>query len=438
MPGMKRPSLRRLSFAFIFLLMPLTASAQQVVVTPDHADGVYQVGDPIRWHIEWTGDAAPDSIVYTIKKGGLTDLSSGTIALSKGSADIETELEMPGTLLLELKAKSSEGKSVRALGGAVAGPDKITPSAPRPDDFDAFWGAKLKELAAVDPDPHLEKVKVSTPGVGYYKLTMNNIRGTHIQGQLARPTAGEKFPALLIVQWAGVYEMKRGWAVDRAAEGWLVLNISAHDLPINESEEFYKQQLVGPLKNYWEIHNDDRDASYYLRMYLSCYRAAEYLTQRPDWDGKTLVVMGASQGGQQSLVTAALHPKITAALAAVPAGCDMLGPAVGRQGGFPQWYSKTDSKDPAKVRDASRYYDVVNFAPRIKCPVLIGLGLIDETCPPEGVLAAVNQISAPKEVIILPHGDHHGADGSDNPYGQRCWGAWLPALRQGQPAPVKQ
>jgi cephalosporin-C deacetylase-like acetyl esterase len=64
--------------------------------------------------------------------------------------------------------------------------------------------------------------------------------------------------------------------------------------------------------------------------------------------------------------------------------------------------------------------------------------LIDETCPPEGVLAAVNQISAPKEVIILPHGDHHGADGSDNPYGQRCWGAWLPALRQGQPAPVKQ
>jgi cephalosporin-C deacetylase-like acetyl esterase len=174
-------------------------------------------------------------------------------------------------------------------------------------------------------------------------------------------------------------------------------------------------------------------------MYLSCYQSAEYLTLRSDWDGKTLVVMGGSQGGMQALMTAGLHPKVTAALAIVPAGCDMLGPEVGRAPGWPNWYSNTaGGKDPKKVHEASRYYDVANFAPRIKCPVLVGLGLIDEVCPPAGICAAVNQIIAPKEVIILPKAGHQDDHGTHAAYNRRCYGVWLPALRRGKPAPVSQ
>ena len=83
-------------------------------------------------------------------------------------------------------------------------------------------------------------------------------------------------------------------------------------------------------------------------MYLSCYRAVEYLKTRPDWNGKTLVVMGDSQGGQQTLMIAGLHPKnITAALALVPAGGDMLAPDAGRAPGWPHWYFNTEG---AKTR----------------------------------------------------------------------------------------
>ena len=49
-----------------------------------------------------------------------------------------------------------------------------------------------------------------------------------------------------------------------------MLNINAHDLPIDQPTEFYKQQAAGPLKNYPYIGNDDREKSYFLRMYLSC------------------------------------------------------------------------------------------------------------------------------------------------------------------------
>jgi len=344
---------------------------------------------------------------------------------------------VPGTVLLEVKWPKSDGKEGRTTAGAVAAPNQIALSSARPADFDAFWKLKLQELAKVPAEPQLETIDVGQANVQYAKIRLGNIRGTHIQGQIARPSQGEKFPALLIVQWAGVYGLQKSWVIDQAAKGWLVLNIEPHDLPIDQPEAFYKEQMsTGPLHDYWAIGNDDRETSYYLRMYLSCRRAADYLASRPDWDGKTLVVMGGSQGGMQALVTAALCPQITAALALVPAGCDMLGPVVGRQGGWPQWYEKTAGKDAAKVREASRYFDVANFAPDIKCPVLVGLGLIDETCPPEGILAAINQITAPKEVIILPKSGHQNENGSQSAYETRCNQGWLLALVKGQAAPV--
>jgi cephalosporin-C deacetylase-like acetyl esterase len=146
--------------------------------------------------------------------------------------------------------------------------------------------------------------------------------------------------------------------------------------------------------------------------------------------------MGDSQGGQQALITAGFHPKITAALALVPAGCDMLGPEVGQRGGWPQWYDCTAGKDAGKVRETSGCFDVANFASRIRRPVLAGLGLIDETCPPAGIFAALNQITSPKEVVILPRSSHQDVRGSQAAYNQRRYAVWLPALRQGKAPPV--
>jgi cephalosporin-C deacetylase len=413
--------------------------AEQMAVAPDQTNGVYQPGDTVRWRVEWKGETNPPPARYRLLKGDLTEIGQGDLNFSNRHAELETRFDAPGSLLLKVKWTPEDGKEQRSIGGAVAAPNQITLSAPRPADFDEFWNAKLEALKKVPANPKLESVDIGMTNVAYEKITLDNIRGTHIYGQLARPAQGRKFPALLIVQWAGVYPLQKAWVTDRAADGWLALNIEPHDLPIDQPEAFYKEQFNGPLKDYWSIGNDDRESSYYLRMFLSCYRAVEYLTQRKDWDGKTLVVMGGSQGGMQALMTAGLHPQqITAVLASVPAGCDMLGPDIGRKGGWPQWYSNTNGKDSRKVRQTSRYFDVANFAPRIRCPVLVGLGLVDEVCPPAGILAAVNQISSPKEVIILPQAGHQDEHNTHGAYVQRCYSAWLPALREGKPAPVNR
>lgn len=420
--------------AMTVLLVGWVAGAQEIVVTADKPSGVYAVGETARWHVEVKGADAKE-LTYALKKGGLTVTKGGTLALTNGAADLEASLDEPGSILAELKGKLGE-KDVKGLGGAVFGPDKIQPSAPRPDDFDAFWEKKVADLHGIPANPQVEPADAGKPGVQYFKVTMDNVNGSHVYGQLARPAKEGKFPALLIVQWAGVYGLPKTNVTNRAEKGWLALNIMAHDLPFDRPEQFYKDAAAKELKDYMKIGDDDRERSYFLRMYLACYRAVDYLAERPDWDGKTLVVMGTSQGGQQTLVTAGMHPKVTAMLANVPAGCDVTGPRVGRAAGFPYWanYAKWDKNE--KILETGRYFDATNFAVNIKCPALVALGLIDETCPPAGVLSAVDQMKGPKEVIVMPRSDHQGKGNAQAQFYARSE-AWLRELVKGNPPPLR-
>jgi cephalosporin-C deacetylase len=437
---MKRSTVRRCIGFAVLLLLPEACRAQEIAVTPSKPAGVYDVKERIEWHIEVTG---PDKgkltdARYTLKKGEWTLLRDGTLDLSSGSAVIDATLDDPGTVLLEIKAKA-DGKEIRALGGAVAAPDKIQPSAPRPDDFDAFWASKIQELKAIPANAQLEPADGGRAEVEYFKVRMDNIHGSHIHGQLARPKGAgpdKKYPAMLIVQYAGVYGLPKTNVTQWAARHWIALNIMAHDLPFDQPEEFYKKAAATTLNNYAMQGAEDRDKSYFLRMLLGCYQAADYLAGRDDWDGKTLVVTGTSQGGYQTLATAALYPKITAMMANVPGGCDVTAADAGRAPGWPYWYSSFKGNPAQKqVMETARYYDAVNFASRIKCPALVSMGLIDETCPAAGVMAAFNQIPGEKEEVILPHSDHHGTHNAQAAYFKRSE-EWAQALAAGKPVPV--
>lgn len=415
-----------------------TSGAQPITVTPDKPDGVYNVGDTVHFLIQKhdTDVGQITDLQFRLKQNGLTSFMSGSLLASALPTTLTTQPTEPGAILAEVTGKIGD-KEFRALGGAAISPDKITPSSPRPADFDDFWAAKIKELAAVPTNPQLEPGDSGDPAVDYFKIRMDNINGSHIYGQLARPHAAGKLPALLIVQWAGVYGLHKDWAVPRAKPGWLVLNIEPHDLPFDQPDDFYKHAAATTLHNYWTFNSGDRDKSYFLRMYLSCYRAAEYLTQRDDWDGKTLVVMGTSQGGQQTFVTAALHPKITAMMACVPSSCDVTGPSNGRAIGYPNWADQAKEKNDPKILETGRYFDPVNFAPRIHCPALVALGLIDEVCPPTDVLAACNQLQCPKQILILVNSNHGGDHNAQKPYNDMNQ-QWLDAIREGKTVPLMQ
>ncbi|SFH86738.1 acetylxylan esterase [Planctomicrobium piriforme] len=400
--------------SLLVLLCGWTASLSaetKLEVTPDHASGVYQPGEPVMWTVRATADnglPVTGELKFTVLKGGLTSLTQGVAVLHDGKAEISAERNDAGALLLNVKfVPPAPEKEITAYGGAIYAPEQIQASAALPDDFDQFWKQKIGELHDVPMNAQLERIDIGNEKVEYYHVTFDNIRGKKIRGQLAKPVGKSDLPALLQVQWAGVYPLQRAWVVGPAQNGWLALNISAHDLPIDSPQAFYDKQSANELRDYNRRGNNDREASYFLPMFLGCYRAADYLTERPDWNKKNLVVQGTSQGGYQALVTAGLHPKITGMAANVPAGCDHTGKQVGRAPGWPNWTSLVIAgSTPEQTLQTGRYFDAMNFARKITCPSLVGVGLIDTTCPPEGVIATFNQIQGPKELVIMPLADH--------------------------------
>jgi cephalosporin-C deacetylase-like acetyl esterase len=422
-----RPPSWRTAVLLVASALSAWLPATELSVAADHADGQYQIGEAVTWTVTATGPVAAD-LAYTVKSGGLQEIAKGTLSFSDGKASVHSGLDHPGTLLLSI---SHDGK--QSLGGAGVAWTKIEPSAPPPADFDAFWADKIAELQKVPANPQLTPVDSGNPAVSLSLITMDNIHGSKIHGYLARPVAEGPCPAMLVVQWAGVYALDKKWSVGPAANGWLVLNIIAHDLPVDQPKEFYDQQSAGPLKDYPSIGSDDRETMYFLRMYLSCYRAADYLSQRQDWNKATLLVQGGSQGGLQSLVTAGLHPAITAVTANVPAGCDHTGALVNREPGWPHLINSWNHKDAQKVTLAATYYDVVNFARRIRCPVLVGMGLIDTTCPPAGVFAMFDQIHSPKRILVMPQSGHMGPHDAYYP----VMNSWWEAAKAGKTLPLQ-
>lgn len=424
---------RKSIYTLIFLSLYTFSAFCQISITTDHESGVYQIGETIHWTISIEHIERYDSIRYAIKPGGYTTVEAKELSVEEGKATLSYTFEQAGSVILEVRWGEANNWFKRSVSGGICAPESFEPSSSKPKDFDAYWQSKLKELAHIPMNAQITAASIQDSTIDYAKVKMDNIRNSKIYGQLAKPSHAENLPALLIVQWAGVYPLCKDWVTRHAKEGWLVLNINPHDLPIDQEEEFYKDQSNNALKNYWSIGNESRYSSYFLRMYLSCYRAVEYLKQHPSWNGKTLAVMGDSQGGQQSLMIAGLHPDITAAMALVPAGFDMLGPELGRKGGWPQWYDQTEGKDADEVHTASKYFDVTHFIPNIKCPVLVGVGLLDETCPPEGILAGLNQLKSNKEIILLPLSQHQDRTGKTQAsYKNKRDREWLPKLKKGQ------
>lgn len=405
----------------------VATAAPELALEPDHASGLYAVGEKIGWTVRPApGAATTGSYSYTIKRDNSVALTAGKLDLASGSARVETTVPVPAMVYLEIAGAAGDNKPLAA--GAAVAPTQLKPVVACPADFDAFWAEKIKSLQSIPAEPVVTSGESDVAGVEYSTVRLNNIDGAHIYGQLAKPARPGKYPAMLLMLWASPpYPFQKAWVTQRAAEGWLALNVEPHDVPGDLPPAFYAA-LPEMIKKYTSIYNDDRERNYFLRMYLGNYRALDYLASRPDWNGQILLAMGTSMGGQQGLAVAGLHPKVTHLIVHVPAGADSNGELHERQAGYPNW----DSTNP-KVMQTALYFDTVNFAPRIKATSLVTMGFIDTTCPPAGIWTAFNLIPGRKEVVPLPLAPHNHLATAEmqRAYTERST-AWMAALVHGQ------
>ena len=77
----------------------------------------------------------------------------------------------------------------------------------------------------------------------------------------------------------------------------------------------------------------------------------------------------------------------------------------GRTGGYPHLNRLNKMLTPEKIQVLA-YYDVVNFARRITCPVYMTWGYNDNVCPPTTSYIVWNVLSSQKDALITPINEH--------------------------------
>jgi cephalosporin-C deacetylase-like acetyl esterase len=315
-------------------------------------------------------------------------------------------LSSPGFLRC-LVTVDYEGRKYRGLATAGFDPSAIKPSVGLPADFTTFWESAKKELSRVPLNARMTLIpERCTENVNVYLVNLQNIGNSRLYGIISIPRKEGKYPAILEVPGAGVRAYSPD--VNLAERGVITFVIGIHGVPVTMDPGVYFDLGGGALREYWTFNMDNKDRYYYKRVYLGCVRANDFITSLPQFDGTNLAVMGGSQGGALSIITASLDPRVRYLAAQYPALCDVTGYLSGRAGGWPHFFDKNNVMyhNIKEKLETIQYYDVVNFAREIKVPGFYTWGFNDETCPPTSMYAAYNMINAPKTLHLALETGH--------------------------------
>ena len=280
-------------------------------------------------------------------------------------------------------------------------------------DFEEFWNEARKELAQVEPHYEMTELKdKSSKFKKFYLVKMRSLGGDTIQAYLTIPTKAckphqspyidnnsqlKQYPVHIIYMGYG----SGVWDLDTSDNGWIQLLLSVRGQALNKPTNKYGDWIQYGLQS--------PQTYYYRGAYMDCVRAIDFVCTLPEADKSRIYAEGGSQGGAFTTAAAALDNRLAAVATYITFMSD-----------FPDYFKIVDwpakpifeKQHELKMTDAEMYrtmsyFDIKNLARWVKCPIFLGVGLQDPTCPPHTNLAGYNLMNVPKQLTIYPHYGHH-------------------------------
>jgi cephalosporin-C deacetylase len=265
----------------------------------------------------------------------------------------------------------------------------------RPDDFDAFWEKIMADVAEIPLNASMEHVPLrSTDEVDVYEIHYDSLDHVRVAGWYARPKEGyiaPPYPGLLIVPgYVSEPTLPKSWA----KMGYATVGVAPRGKLRSNSQ--FNPGYPGLLVN----NIIDKHTYSYRGFYVDAARAVDFLLTRPEVDAKRIGVHGSSQGGALTVTTAALRRDvISCGAAGAPYLCGFMD-AAALTHSYPYEeindYLREHPDHEPMVRETLAYFDGINFAPLIKAPMFVYIGLEDDVVPPETGYALVNAMTCPK------------------------------------------
>lgn len=296
---------------------------------------------------------------------------------------------------------------------------------PRPDDFDAFWDARMAEADAVPLDYDLAPADVPAYGTcEFLDLWFTGMEGARLHAKYVRPRAPHPLP--LVLQFHGYPGASRSWLEQCSFAGMgmglIALDCPGQGGPSQDPGGFAGTTVAGHIVAGLD---GPPEGLYYVRLHqdirILCRIVAD-LAAKGEVDVRRVYVNGASQGGGLGLATCALNAGLIRRAAILyPFLSDMrlvweLGlDAVAYEGigYFSRWFAAAGERiDECFAKLA--HCDTKNFAPRVACPILFGTGLEDTVVPVPTQFAVYNNLACEKEHHLYPGFAHEEIQAFDD------------------------
>jgi cephalosporin-C deacetylase len=220
-----------------------------------------------------------------------------------------------------------------------------------------------------------------------------------IRGWYSVPKKQIKHPGLLRIPGHSVNILPDTTIKDFAV---LALNIRGHGNSSDAIHPGFPGYITHGLQNKYSY--------IYRGAYMDGIRGLDFLYSQAEVDTSRIAVEGHSQGGGISIALAALDHRIKAIAPDQPFLSDFRNYfkiAPWPKSEFSAFANTHFKGAMDSVYTILSYIDIKNLAPLVHCPVIMLVGLKDETCPPEINFAAFNNISSKnKEYRIYPEAIH--------------------------------
>ena len=403
---------------FCFLLpLCLTLSGKddaELFARADKEDALYQAGEKIVFSVV-ASEEAPRSAEYryTVTEGGET-LQSGVLKTTDGKGEISVTPGKPGFVLLsiEIPYRGSGKKAKPVLAGAGVSVDKIAAGTPENPKFNQFWQEKIRELRSREYTTEIREVEGKyDPRAKVYEVRISDGK-LNVTGYMVLPASPVEggHPILMMYNGASTIGAIYPSAVQRVIRyNMIVFNLSIHDVPNGLSpQEQAKIRRERHLIDYM-YRGVSRPEDYPIfEIFMRGVRALDYMKTRPEWNGREIVTQGGSLGGAQALFAASIEPKTVMCIANAPALSDHFGASAGHLPGWPNLFSElARRKLPSQgAEQTASYFDTVNIARNIRCPIHLSVGFIDQICPPDSIYALYNSLTQEKTIANVVTGGH--------------------------------
>lgn len=367
-------------------------------------DGIFPPNKPMEFMVT-VQNQAPETISgklnWTIQTDEKTDIhhESASVALVPGKAQqIRCRFlpTRPGFYFARCVFVGEDGQVSQRMQLGYA-PEKINSPLTREPDFFEFWKQSREALQQVEPRFEVvPQTKSSNPQIQVYEVRMHSLGNVRVAGWYEVPKKPGRYPAVLRVPGYGQNMRPIGRCQDMVVFSF---NVRGHGNS--------QQDVKGKPSNYWIRGLDDKQDYYYRGAYLDCLRAVDFLVSRQEVDPKRIAVIGGSQGGGFSFATAALDDRIALCAPDIPFMADFV--RYFQTSDWPEmdrWIAADQKRTWPRTLRTLSYFDTMNLAPLIRCPVFMGVGLQDPVCPPATNFTLYNRVPGKKEYRVYPFAGH--------------------------------